>query len=284
MHFDHHVASEIGHLPLCDVRPPHIRSILDEVAAKTYVRGRRQPQVKRYGRESVSKVRGLLHGLFRAAQEDGLVEHNPVVPVRAPTTREVKKERVILTDDEFGRFIASGEVDLELRMMSLVSRVEGGMRASDVNRWDWTMIDLVDFAECTVMRSKTRAIRPAQRLAIPPALQPFLRAWWERAGSPESGPVFPVRRGKRPGGFRKASGGLAERLRQGLLRAGVWRMPPIQVPATSAGTRTDLGRRAKGTKLAPNPQTPSTAKRRPRSRWTSIPSVAPSTLRSPKPG
>ncbi len=130
-HFDLHVASAIGHLPLCDVRPLHVRSILDEVATKTYVRGKHQPQVKQYGRETLAKVRGMLQGLFRSAQEEGLVEHNPVVPVRAPRTREIKKERVILTDDEFGRFVGSADVDLELRMMSLVSRVEGGMRASD---------------------------------------------------------------------------------------------------------------------------------------------------------
>ena len=33
-------------------------------------------------------------------------------------------------------------------------------------------------------------------------------------------------------------------------------MPPVGVPATSAGTRTDLGKRAPGTQLAPNPRDP----------------------------
>jgi hypothetical protein len=27
-------------------------------------------------------------------------------------------------------------------------------------------------------------------------LAPLLRSWWARAGAPESGPVFPVRKGK----------------------------------------------------------------------------------------
>jgi integrase len=36
----------------------------------------------------------------------------------------------------------------------------------------------------------------------------------------------------------------------------VWRMTPIEVPATKAGTRTDRGRKAEGTKLAPNPSDP----------------------------
>jgi hypothetical protein len=48
----------------------------------------------------------------------------------------------------------------------------------------------------------------------------------------------------------------AERLRRELFRAGVFRLPPVEVPATKSGTRTDLGQRAEGTKLAPNPRDP----------------------------
>jgi integrase len=50
--------------------------------------------------------------------------------------------------------------------------------------------------------------------------------------------------------------GYAKRLRRGLLRAGVLRWPPVEVPATRSGTRTDLGQRAEGTKIAPNPRDP----------------------------
>jgi hypothetical protein len=50
-----------------------------------------------------------------------------------PYAREVRKERVILTEDEIARYLGRDSVDLELRLMSLVARVEGGMRTSD--RW-----------------------------------------------------------------------------------------------------------------------------------------------------
>jgi integrase len=116
----------------------------------------------------------------------------------------VRKERAILTDDEFARFVGCAAVDLELRMLSLVARCEGGMRTGDLNAWDWSMIDRVDFAECFVPRAKTKT---PQRLAIPEVLAPFLRAWWERARKPESGPVFPVTRGKRPRRFSPRAGG-----------------------------------------------------------------------------
>ncbi|HEV3189329.1 MAG TPA: hypothetical protein VGY54_02470, partial [Polyangiaceae bacterium] len=125
---ERHVLPEIGHLPPCDVRPSHVRAILEGVATKTYVLGKTQTIEKRYRRETVTKVRGAMHRLFRAAQEDDLIEHNPVAPVRTPKMREVKKERAILIDDEFSRFIACPEIDLELRMLSLVARCEGGMR------------------------------------------------------------------------------------------------------------------------------------------------------------
>jgi hypothetical protein len=100
------------------------------------------------------------------------------------------------------------------------------------------MIDRVDFAECFIPRAKTRT---PQRLAIPDVLAPFLRAWWERAGKPESGAVFPVRVGKRAGEAKRTNSH-AKRLRVALQRAGVYRMPPVQVPATRKGMRTDLGR------------------------------------------
>ncbi len=47
-----------------------------------------------------------------------------------------------------------------------------------------------------------------------------------------------------------------KRLRRGLVRAGVWRLPPIEVPAMKRGKRTDLGMKPEGIKLAPNPRDP----------------------------
>ena len=78
-------------------------------------------------------------------------------------------------------------------MLSLVARCEGGMRTGDLHKWDWTMLDRVYSQQCTIPRSKTSV---PQVLAIPSVLAPFLRAWWERSGEPESGPVFPARVGK----------------------------------------------------------------------------------------
>jgi hypothetical protein len=68
-------------------------------------------------------------------------------------------------------------------------------RARPRQRGDWTQIDRVHFAECIIARAKTCT---PQAPAIPGALAPFLRAWWERAGKPESGPCFPCAKAPAP--------------------------------------------------------------------------------------
>ena len=127
------------------------------------------------------------------------------------------------------------------------------MRTGDLHRWDWSQIDCANFSECIIPRAKTGT---PQTLCIPRALAPFLRDWWERAGRPDSGPVFPARIGKRAGQEKRPLTSYAKRLRRALIRADVWRLPPVEVPATKSGTRTDLGRSAPGSKFAPNSRDP----------------------------
>src|SRR5262245_49003729 len=96
-----------------------------------------------------------MYRLFKAAWQAELIETNPVERVTVPKMREVRKERVILTDEEIAQYLGCADVDLELRLVSIVARVEGGMRTSDIIHWDWSMIDRVQFAGCFVPRSKT---------------------------------------------------------------------------------------------------------------------------------
>ncbi len=141
----------------------------------------------------------------------------------------------------------------ELWMLSLVSRCEGGMRTSDLHAWDWTMVDVQNFTWCVIPRSKTA--KP-DVLEVPEAIRPFFRTWWERSGRPVVGPVFPVRRGARAGERKATKNSYAERLRRHLFRAGIVRLPPVEVPLRRRGQRTDLGKRPAGTMLAPNPRDP----------------------------
>ena len=197
----------MGSLYLPDVRPLHVRAVLDAVAAKGL------------GRQSLVHVRSTMHLIFDQAWRDELIPENPVLKVKLPEVREVTKKREILTDDEIAALWRCDEVSIELRLLVLVARCEGGMRTRDCTAWTWEAIDRESFATCIVPRTKTG--KP-QRLEIPAVLRAPLRKWWEDAGSPSTGPVFPVTKGTRKGEARKAQGvSFADRLRRGLLAASV---------------------------------------------------------------
>lgn len=185
-----HVFPELGPMQLSKIKAPDVRGVLDAPVARGLRKG------------TVIHVRGVMYRVMKAAWRDDLVPGNVVEKVEMPKMREPKKERAILTDAEIAKYLACPKVDLELRMISLASRVEGGMRTGDVNRWDWAMIDRVHFAECIVPRAKTN--RP-QHLAIPKVLAVVLLQRWETQCRPESGPVFPVRRGPRAGQRRRCA-------------------------------------------------------------------------------
>ncbi len=207
--FTRWIAATIGPLRLDEVSSQHIRDVLDgAVEAKL-------------ARESVRKLRVVCHIIFDAAWRDELLDANPVARTKVPAIRELKKRRVILTDAEFVAYLSSTKADPELRLMALVARVEGGMRTSDVCRWDWSMIDTVDFAECIIPRAKTDS---PQAIQIPQLLRPFLHMRWVEVGQPSSGPVFPVRRGPRAGEARVQRGtSFAHALRRDLYRAHIIR-------------------------------------------------------------
>lgn len=252
-----HVLPTLGPLALVDVRPVHVKNIRDRVIAMKARRGSKVLETTSR-RGTVGKVLGAMRRLFSAAVEDELVEVNPAGDVRLPKqrgeAREIVKPRMILTDAEIVRYFECEDADLELRMLSLVARCEGGMRASDLRAWDWLHLDLADFASCTIPRAKTA--KP-EILDVPDELRPFLRAWWERAGKPIAGPVFPVRMGKRAGQIKsKKNAGYAKRLRRDLAKAGVFRLPPLLVPAVTQGTRTDKGKGPSVVRPTPNPRDP----------------------------
>ena len=156
------------------------------------------------------------------------------------------------------------------------------MRTSDLHRWYWTEIDTDNFAECIVPRVKTDT---PQKLFHP---QSVARARSAHGGSARGarfrGPVFPVRCGERAGEEKSPStNSLRKRLRRDLFRAGVWRKPPIEVPATKPGQRSDLGKTVEGNE-ARSESARSTLLREATTRCpsTSIRSVAPSRRRSRK--
>ena len=241
--FRKHVAPLIGGMPIEQIGRADVNRVLTS-AIETGLR-----------RETISKLRGLMHRIFDEAWHNEIIQENPVERTRVPKMHEVKKERAILTDEEFFQLMACSEVGIEIKMMSLVARTLGGMRASDVVRWDWSMIDKKDFAAATIPRTKTGT---PHRLTVPESVRPFLSSYWDSSGNPETGPVFPIERGPHAGEARAAGEGkFAKRLRRALFKAGVVRMPPVEAPLRKVGLRWDIPGKYDGlTMPAPNPLDP----------------------------
>jgi integrase len=204
-----HIYPEIGDLPIGTVGPDGCMKVINAVMAKKLSPG------------TIEHIRSTMHLIFDEAWRFGVIPENPMLKVKVPPIPYVEKDRVILTDDELLVFWVCDDTGLEIRMLSLTARCEGGMRTRDCTAWDWTDIDRKDFAWCVVPRTKTG--KP-QKLEIPEVLRGPLRAWWAKQGSPTSGPVFPVTRGKRKGEARLTRGvSFAGRLRCALMLAGVKR-------------------------------------------------------------
>lgn len=88
-----HAFPIVGGMTLRDVRPRHIRDVLEAAVAVGAA-----PQTIRHLRAAMYKV-------LRSAVVDELVEENVVAKVDPPAGVRVKKVRVQLTDDEFSRLI-----------------------------------------------------------------------------------------------------------------------------------------------------------------------------------
>lgn len=202
------------------VTAAEVRAVLHDLAAGRILSMRD----KQYSRQSISHIRAAAFRLFQAAWRDEVIPENRVARVEMPEMEEEKKPRAVLTDAELGTLLAHPEVDAEVKMLVLLSRTIGGMRAGDLNALDWSAFG-PEFATCTFTRRKTKKKKPAKvGLEVPLDVRPFIAAWWKIQGSPVVGPVFPVRRGPRAGQSKKASNmSYAERLRKELIRAGVTR-------------------------------------------------------------
>jgi integrase len=243
----------IGPLPLRDVTKAHVQEVVDAVAAGEIRQAprREDDRPERYSRQSIAHMRATIVRLFEAAWKDELVAENKAAKTEIPDIDEETKARTVLTDTEIGQLLAHPKVDAEIKLLVLLSRTLGGLRAGDLNALDWTAFS-PGFATCTFVRRKTRKKRPApQTLIVPEPVRAFLGVWRERQGCPEAGPVFPIRRGRRAGEAKKRSNmSYADRLRRELLRAGVARHELHHETPTTLPVDFHSTRRAYATALA----------------------------------
>src|ERR1019366_7396795 len=187
-----YIYATIGDLTLVRITDDHVRQVLEAAQEAGLAHG------------TIDKIRAVMSRDLKRAKIEKIILANPAEDVELPDgLKRDKRPFVSPTDAEIVRFLTAPKGDLELKLLTLVARTEGGMRGAELIRWDWIMLDLESFLFCTIARAKTGEV---QRLEIPEMLRPFLRVWWERAGKPVAGPVFPVRRGPRAGKDKKGRG------------------------------------------------------------------------------
>ncbi len=217
---EHYAWPKIGQMLVTEVRPPDVRRVLE---------GMRDAGL---GRCSVVKLREDLQIVFECLWYDELVLQNPVKRVTMKSIRGCKEDlrpRVLLTDDEFSRFVNCRDVPEYLIVMAIAARCFGGMRTSDLHAWDWTHVDLAHWQTAKIYRPKTDGKdrwRHAElvELVLPDEVKGPLCIWWCRRGKPRKGPVFPVLEPARIGesriGLRQGKRSWARELRHYLVVAG----------------------------------------------------------------
>jgi integrase len=228
-----HVLDAIGDKPVTEIVAGDVREILTALADAGA------------SKETCIKIRNDISAILSELWRADMLPENVAAKVRIPKHATVdKRERAVLSDDELVRYLAWQHPNekkqaavLERQTIACVSRMFGGLRLGDIKaiRWEAFSINGGLFETGWVPREKTAR---AQLLEVPEMLRPILRDWWERAGRPTEGFLFPVRRGGRAG-EQKKGGSPAKALRRDLARAfGIER--PVAVPFTRSNGRPDV--------------------------------------------
>ncbi|MEO7037371.1 MAG: tyrosine-type recombinase/integrase [Polyangiaceae bacterium] len=210
---------------------------LREVMAAELARGQSQ--------QSLVRLKAAMSAFFSWLLKHDKIDTVGIVKrVAVPTSaRRDKRDRVLLTDAEQWQLFECLAVPLRHRLLYLLSRMVGGMRASDLRALTWSRIDTETWQWVDVARPKTdREDDEPQRISIEPEAGALLQQWFLAGGSPGPGkPVFARQRsGKTDPGAKGSrieySQSYARRLRQHLLVAGVNR-PELHhdVPADKHG-------------------------------------------------
>jgi integrase len=225
----------LGSMSLAQITTHAIRDVLRDEADEL-------------SRSSLANARGVLRRIMADAVVEGVIAVNPAagVSLRGIAKERDERPRTIPTDEEFRTLLACQKVGLEIKMLALLSRTVGGMRAGDLHSLDWQCFS-AGFAICNVPRRKKRQPQPIE---VPEPVRVLLAAWHVTQGSPTEGPVFPCRRGKRAGLLRVGKNSHADDLRTAFEAAGCTRHELLHDTPVSRRTDFHSLRRAYATGLA----------------------------------
>jgi len=210
---ENHVFPHFGAKPVKDVRAGDLRAVLEGLAKAGA------------SKESCKHVRNDASVVLGELWRNDMLPENIAAKVRIPKQAKTDpRERAVLSDDELVRYLAWSHPDedkqravLERQTMACISRCFGGLRWGDIRSLRWEAFETQGGAFTRGWAPRKKTARP-QLLDVPEILRPILRDYWERAGRPAVGLVFPARRGDSAGDARKPAS-IARNLRRDLARA-----------------------------------------------------------------
>lgn len=204
----------LGGMRVTDIKAADVNAALDHTKAQ----GK--------GRQTAHHVRQAIRTVLAQLCREGVLESNPADDSEMPKFPEtVQKERAVLTDAELAVYLAwvhpeepFREAVLERQVMACVARMFGGLRTGDLHSLRWEAFDVEHGAFTWGWAPRRKTKRP-QLLEVPEMLRPIFRDWWERAGRPTAGLVFPVRKGEKAGEAERKKSSHAKAFRRDLERA-----------------------------------------------------------------
>jgi integrase len=138
----HHVAKELGHLPIADIRGPHIRRLYGKLHAQGYKPG------------TICVVHAIVHGSLKEARAMGLVGRNYADSIKLPQRNRDVTDR------------AFTEADLDRLLPAMIGHrhewlwrtmLETGLRIGEAAALRWDAIDF-ERRRLRVVASYRRAI------------------------------------------------------------------------------------------------------------------------------
>ena len=132
----HHAVGYFGSRPLGDIRPTDVRAFLDACTDKGL------------HERSVAKLRMLLAAIFRSAEEEEIIERNPVSLVRLrPRKRSVKKRFNTLTLEELHRLLETIQEHFPDWCAFFTVLAYTGLRLSEMRGLRWSSVQFGEGAD-----------------------------------------------------------------------------------------------------------------------------------------
>lgn len=167
---ENHAMPRIGHLPLADVRPRHLRDLIMELRDA----GELAPK-------TIRQVSGVLHTMFKSAVIEELIPTNPVVFERGVLPKLVDKDptwraQAIFTRAEVEQILSDARLPFDRRVLYALKFFTG--RHSEVADLTWSQYDDRTKPLGSLHLAYTKQGVP-RSVPVHPTLAKILKAWRE---------------------------------------------------------------------------------------------------------